>query len=283
MSLLIQEPPLQVLPSLAVKLGLNDAIILQQIHYWLLRSNFEFDQKKWVYNTLKDWQKQFPFFSEDTIYRAFKRLEADGYLLSKMLSKNKFDRTKYYTIDYSKLNEPNTAFCADRKTAACDTPIPHFADISNTENTTETSITENTAENTKPAAPKKALAQIVVESRFDEFWQAYPPTDRRTAKKQCFEKWQKNNLDAQADLIIAHVDEMRRTEQWRNGFEPAALTYLNQQRWDGFGDGMLIPNRSNPENQNKVTMQHSKSDSEEQAKRIAKMLANKSVINNQEF
>ena len=74
MSLLIQEPPLQVLPSLAVKLGVNDAIILQQIHYWLLRSNFEFDQKKWVYNSLKDWQKQFPFFSEDTIFRALKRL-----------------------------------------------------------------------------------------------------------------------------------------------------------------------------------------------------------------
>ena len=37
MSLLISEPPLQVLPSLAVKIGLNEAIVLQQIHYWLLK------------------------------------------------------------------------------------------------------------------------------------------------------------------------------------------------------------------------------------------------------
>ena len=33
--LLIDEPPLQVLPSLALKIGLNEAIILQQVHYWL--------------------------------------------------------------------------------------------------------------------------------------------------------------------------------------------------------------------------------------------------------
>jgi len=33
--LLIDEYPLQVLPSLAVIYGLNEAIILQQVHYWI--------------------------------------------------------------------------------------------------------------------------------------------------------------------------------------------------------------------------------------------------------
>ena len=51
MSLLISEPPLQVLPSLAVKIGLNEAIILQQVHYWLLKSNNIRDGYKWVYNS----------------------------------------------------------------------------------------------------------------------------------------------------------------------------------------------------------------------------------------
>jgi hypothetical protein len=31
--LLIDEPPLQVLPTLAVRLGLEEAIFLQQLHY----------------------------------------------------------------------------------------------------------------------------------------------------------------------------------------------------------------------------------------------------------
>ena len=38
--LLIDEPPLMVLPSLAAVIGLNEAIMLQQIHYWLGLSTF---------------------------------------------------------------------------------------------------------------------------------------------------------------------------------------------------------------------------------------------------
>ena len=33
--LLINEPPLQVLPTLAQRIGVNEAIMLQQVHYWL--------------------------------------------------------------------------------------------------------------------------------------------------------------------------------------------------------------------------------------------------------
>ena len=44
--LLIDEPPLQVLPSLAREIGLNEAIMLQQIHYWLLKSGNEFEGAK---------------------------------------------------------------------------------------------------------------------------------------------------------------------------------------------------------------------------------------------
>ena len=34
-NLLINESPLQVLPTLATYIGLNEAIFLQQVHYWL--------------------------------------------------------------------------------------------------------------------------------------------------------------------------------------------------------------------------------------------------------
>ena len=61
--LLIHESPLQVLPSLAVKIGLNEAIILQQLHYWLNpdhNKNIR-EGSHWVYNSYEQWQKQFPF------------------------------------------------------------------------------------------------------------------------------------------------------------------------------------------------------------------------------
>ncbi len=63
--LLLDEPPLQVMPTLATLIGLNEAIVLQQVHYWLKTKENDqqdyIDSHYWVYNTYKQWQKQFPF------------------------------------------------------------------------------------------------------------------------------------------------------------------------------------------------------------------------------
>ena len=42
---LIDDYPILVLPKLAEKIGLNEAIILQQIHYWLKDSKHKYDNK----------------------------------------------------------------------------------------------------------------------------------------------------------------------------------------------------------------------------------------------
>lgn len=98
--LLINEPPLQVLPSLAVKFGLNEAIVIQQIHYWLKTSNHDHDGYKWVYNSIKQWQGQFPFWSTATLNRIFGNLVKSGVLVSGNYNQHKFDRTLWYRIDY---------------------------------------------------------------------------------------------------------------------------------------------------------------------------------------
>lgn len=104
-SLLINEPPLQLLPSLAVAIGVNEAIVLQQIQYWLARSEHHYDGRVWVYKTYPEWKQEFPFWSLDTIGRTVRRLEA----LSVLLSTDKYnkiatDRTKWYSIDYAALD-----------------------------------------------------------------------------------------------------------------------------------------------------------------------------------
>ncbi len=101
--LLIDEPPLQVLPSLAVAIGLNEAIVLQQIHYWLQRSTNERDGRRWVYNSVKEWQEQFPFFSNATLRRTLESLEKQGLIVTAKHNRAAFDRTKWYAIDYAAL------------------------------------------------------------------------------------------------------------------------------------------------------------------------------------
>ncbi|WP_053367810.1 conserved phage C-terminal domain-containing protein [Bacillus sp. FJAT-27245] len=103
--LLFDDEPLLIHPTLAVKIGLNESIVLVQLNYWLEKKLNMIDGRSWVYNTYSDWQKQFPFWSEGTIKRVFKSLEDFGYVISGNFNRTKMDQTKWYTIDYEKLKE----------------------------------------------------------------------------------------------------------------------------------------------------------------------------------
>lgn len=105
MNLLIQESPLQVLPSLAIQVGLNEAMVLQQLHFRSLISNNVRDGFKWVYKTYDEWKnEEFPFWSVDTINRAIRRLEVKGFIIAtSSYNRMKMDKTKWYRIDYQKL------------------------------------------------------------------------------------------------------------------------------------------------------------------------------------
>ncbi len=98
--LLMDEPPLLVIPSLAAAIGLPDAIILQQLHYWLQQSRHVVEGQRWVYNTVADWHQQFPFWSERTIRTILARLEERGLVVTGSFNQRAFDRTKWYRLDY---------------------------------------------------------------------------------------------------------------------------------------------------------------------------------------
>lgn len=104
-SLLLNERPLVVLPGLAEALGsVDEAIILQQINYWLQKSTNVHDGKRWVYNTLDAWMAQFPWIkSKTTLKKHLNRLVKQGLVLKGNYNKAGFDRTAWYSIDYQQL------------------------------------------------------------------------------------------------------------------------------------------------------------------------------------
>lgn len=106
--LLINEQPLQCQPSLAAALkSADEALILQQLHYWLSRTNnVQSDGYKWVYNSMADWLKQFPWVkSRARLTRYFDDLEKRGLIITGNFNKAKFDKTKWYRIDYDALTD----------------------------------------------------------------------------------------------------------------------------------------------------------------------------------
>lgn len=157
-TLLINEPPLQVLPSLAVQIGLNEAIVLQQLHYWINnpKTQGEVDPagNKWVFNTYEEWRDtNFPFWSIRTVQRTFLNLEKNGFVLSMQPNASKRDHRKYYRIDYGQidaLDSANLALTDDANLARSITTDWHHPSIS-TETTSETT-TETTAKRASAAA-----------------------------------------------------------------------------------------------------------------------------------
>lgn len=102
-TLLMDESPLQVQPTLAVALGLNEAIFFQQLHYWLKMPNAkQIDGQSWAYNTLAQWSAQFPFWSQTTLRRAILSLRKSGLVLTANHNETGYDRTLWYTINYER-------------------------------------------------------------------------------------------------------------------------------------------------------------------------------------
>ena len=102
MSLLMPSRPIVINPDLAYSIGLNEAIALQQVNYWLQETNsgLERDGVRWIYNTTEQWLEQFPFWSKSTLKRTFRRLKSLGVLKVEQLNKSQRDMTNYYTINY---------------------------------------------------------------------------------------------------------------------------------------------------------------------------------------
>lgn len=168
---IINEPPLLVLPSLAKKIGINHAILLQQMHYWLRTSKHKKGGHTWVYNTYAEWQEQLPWLSISGIRKLISDLEKDGYIVVANHNRAKFDQTRWYRIDYARLNsdfsdvtQSDTSMCpevSDEVTqnvtsdvSQSDRPIPET-----TERTSDITAEPNALRVLPGGAPPKPAVQ----------------------------------------------------------------------------------------------------------------------------
>lgn len=201
--LLIDDYPIQVLPKLAEEIGLNEAIMLQQVHYWLNNSKHEKDGKKWIYNTYGDWQKQLSFWSEKTIQRTINKLEENDLLITSNYNKYKFDKTKWYTINYKTLDKivsNRTGQYDQTSGSSCPKEQDNVANYeqdnmtcSEQDNMTRPipETTETTPETTTETT-RNQIKNDLWESDFEKWWNLYgKKVDKKKVKsifKRCHKK-----------------------------------------------------------------------------------------------
>ena len=142
--LLFDEQPIVIDRKLAKAIGLKEAIVVQQIHYWVVTNqkagrNFR-DGRYWTYNSYPKWTEELGLWCERTVKSIFSSLEKSGILISGNYNKSGMDQTKWYTIDYEVLSRacgesPSGKSCP-MDSANLARPIPE----TNTENKENTYI-----------------------------------------------------------------------------------------------------------------------------------------------
>ena len=105
--------------------GFDEGAFLQQLHYWTLNAGttgWIVDGVKWIYNSLKTWQQQFPWMSEYGLRKAIANLKKLELIQTAQHWITSYQRVMFYRIDYEKLK----AFASD----LCDliTPRPGNSD-----------------------------------------------------------------------------------------------------------------------------------------------------------
>ena len=88
--------------SIATKYGVNSAILLNNIYFWIEKNkanetNF-YDGYYWTYNSKKAFSELFPYLTSRQVDYALEKLIDDGVLLTGNYNKNPYDRTLWYAI-----------------------------------------------------------------------------------------------------------------------------------------------------------------------------------------
>lgn len=107
--------------DVAKKYGVNAAIILQNIGYWIKQNeaneiNF-YDGRYWTFNSKRAYSELFPYMSKRQIETAFQKLIEDGVIVTGNYNKLAYDRTLWYALTqkgkcilhFGEMEKPNSA------------------------------------------------------------------------------------------------------------------------------------------------------------------------------
>jgi len=200
---------IQLHPEMIKKLGsATQAICLQQLYYWLERSENEYNGNKWVYNTYEEWSENIGLTPKQ-IRSAMNALEELGIVIT--CQPKAYDRTKWYSIDYSH------GIWADEGqihlTSEADGSAPEGVSTNYTKNTQR---------------EPKNNQDTEVNDLFTQFWSLYPLKKEKAKAAIAFKKALKK---VSFDQLIAGVHNLIEEKGDDLKYCPHATTWLNGERW----------------------------------------------------
>ncbi|WP_169156513.1 hypothetical protein [Brasilonema bromeliae] len=143
--LITPEKPLLIPPLVAREIGLEAAIILQQIHYFSQNSKHILrDGQRWFYLTLEGWAEKLPFFKMSTIRRAIGKLRQLELINVHRHSQHTWYQANWYTINLENVKALWDRICQNQQidvsnsdTSICSDRANHIKDFSTEEFSTQ--------------------------------------------------------------------------------------------------------------------------------------------------
>ncbi len=142
--LLLDEPLLCYQPALVRRLGLADAAVVQQLHYWSQRSTNIYEGQRWVYKTYDEWSAEIGI-SAKAVRGACDRLRKAGVVLAVQSPLDSRDKTLWWRIDHVVLAGDE----APRPSGSPSAPTGSPTAAGGSSHAGVPGRTETTAENTK--------------------------------------------------------------------------------------------------------------------------------------
>ncbi len=115
--LITPESPLLIPPLLAAEIGLNEAVILQQIHYLCqISKHIKEDGRRWFWKTLNDWSQTLPFLKPSAIRRAIANLKDTFQLIDvKRHSEKTWYQANWFTINVESIEALWNRICQNQQ------------------------------------------------------------------------------------------------------------------------------------------------------------------------
>ena len=239
--------------NIAVELGVNAAIILENISFWVKQNEANgtnyYDGCYWTYNSRKAYLELFPYMGERQLNDVFKKLIDKGYIISGNYNKTKLDRTLWYALTSKAkkaLQHENVQddISHDSNVAKCSNGTPQnvvqeHCKIAEAIPYINTDINNNINTDNKQTPPAAAIPDKSGESvseEFEKLWQLYPNKQGKQHAYKAYERARKRKQNpATYEQVKAGIEkycEYIAAKGISKQYIKHGSTYFNGAEWE---------------------------------------------------
>lgn len=207
--------------NIAIQYGIAEAVILNNLWYWVKKNeangaNF-YDEKYWTYNSIKAFEKLFPYLTNKQIRTTLKHLIDAGLIKTGNYNKSEYDHTTWYSFTEKGAALMETSNCPtgqielpveENGITLQGEPIPYIKPLINTD------------------------GKLHIKEEFENLWAMYP---KKQGKDRAFKSYQtaRKSGTTYAEVeqgIYAYLNYIKVTERDAQYIKMGS-TFFSQKAW----------------------------------------------------